>query len=423
MKLAEKYNRANIITSLLILILSGAVYYFAIHYILTDKLDNDLKIEEEEIRAYAAKYKKPPLPADYKDQKVSFILVKTDTATERYYTNSWYYNDDEKETEPGRSLITTIQAADKKYKVTITKSSLEAEDLVRLIFLITLGVMTILLISLMIINRFLLNSLWRPFYEILQQLKAFNLADNREFSVQPTQIEEFRELNSSVLSMAKRVRQDYKELKSFTDNASHEMMTPLAVINSKLDTLIQAEALSDKQGELIEDVYMAVSRLSRLNQSLLLMAKIENDLIRDEEHIDMKLLIEQKIRQFNELIQSNGISLEADLDHRELYMNKHLADILLNNLISNAIRHNRLNGEISIQLRSNGLSVNNTGSETALDPRAFERFYKDVSSEGSGLGLAISNQICNLYNFKLTYRYRSGQHVFHIEFRPGGNSN
>ncbi|MGY0036174.1 histidine kinase dimerization/phospho-acceptor domain-containing protein [Pedobacter sp. NJ-S-72] len=154
-----------------------------------------------------------------------------------------------------------------------------------------------LLISLTVVNRFILNSLWRPFYEILKQLKAFNLADKNEFLVQNTQIDEFQELNQSVISMSTRVRRDYIELKSFTDNASHEMMTPLAVINSKLDTLIQTEALSDRQGELIEDVYLAVNKLSRLNQSLLLLAKIENNLIKDEEDIVLDILVGQKKRQ------------------------------------------------------------------------------------------------------------------------------
>lgn len=417
MKLAQEYNRANIITSLIILVLSGGVYYSAIHYILTSRMDNELKIEEEEIRAYAYKYNKHPLPSDYKDQKVNFVPLKNNEQVEASFNNSSYYNEAKKKTEPGRSLVTTIEAAGKSYRVTITKPSVETEDLVRLIFLITLGVISILLISLLIINRFLLNSLWRPFYETLKHLKAFNLADNKEFSVQSTQIEEFQELNSSVLTMAKRVKQDYKELKSFTDNASHEMMTPLAVINSKLDTLIQTEALSDRQGELIEDVYLAVSRLSRLNQSLLLMAKIENDLIKDEENIDMRMLIGQKIRHFNELILSNAISIEVELEPREVSMNKQLADILLNNLISNAIRHNITAGVITIQLKHNGLSISNTGTKIALDPhRSFERFYKSISSEGSGLGLAISTQICNLYGFKLSYRYRSDKHIFHIEF-------
>ncbi|WP_158799501.1 sensor histidine kinase KdpD [Pedobacter sp. L105] len=417
MKLAQKYNRANLYTSLLILVLSGAVYYFAIHYILTQKLDHDLKIEEEEIVAYARKYKKLPIPNDFKDQRISYELLEKGAQRERYYSHNLYFKPDEREAEPGRSLITTIRLEGDIYRVSITKSSLEAEDLVRLIFLITLSVIVILLLSLMVINRFLLNSLWRPFHETLKHLKAFNLADANEFSVQPTEIDEFEELNQSVLVMAKRARHDYKELKSFTDNASHEMMTPLAVINSKLDTLIQTEALSDKQGELIEDVYLAVSRLSRLNQSLLLLAKIENRLIEDEEKIEFGALISLKIRQFKELLQANSIQVIQQLEYREVYMNKHLADILMNNLISNAIRHNNDHGNITIQLNQDGLSVCNTGSPIALDAsKAFERFYKDASSEGSGLGLAISTQICNLYGFKLDYLYVNPQHIFRVEF-------
>lgn len=417
MKLAQKYNRANLYTSLIILVLSGAVYYFAIHYILTQKLDQDLKIEEEEVLAYAAKYKKLPIPNDFKDQRISYELLEKGAQRERYYSHNLYFKQNDKAAEPGRSLITTIKLNGDLYRVSITKSSLEAEDLVRLIFLITLCVIIVLLLSLMVINRFLLSSLWRPFYETLKHLKAFNLADNNEFSVDPTQIDEFEELNQSVLVMAKRARHDYKELKSFTDNASHEMMTPLAVINSKLDTLIQTEALSDKQGELIADVYLAVSRLSRLNQSLLLMAKIENRLIEDEENIEFDTLIKLKIRQFHELLQANSIEVILQLEHREVYMNKHLADILLNNLISNAIRHNNDHGNITMQLNQYGLSVCNTGPATALDDsKAFERFYKDASSDGSGLGLAISKQICNLYGFKLDYLYVFPQHIFRVEF-------
>ncbi|QNK64218.1 HAMP domain-containing histidine kinase [Pedobacter sp. PAMC26386] len=418
MKLAQKYNRVNLITSLIILVLSGGIYYFAIHYILTNKLDNDLKIEEEEIVASVHEYHKLPLPSDFKDQKVTYLKLKEGESAERSFSNTTYNNPGEKETEPGRSLVTTVKVGTQDYLVTITKSSLEAEDLIRLIFLITLGVIIVLLISLIAVNRFILNSLWRPFYEMLKQLKAFNLADQNEFSVQHTQIDEFRELNQSVISMSTRVRQDYKELKSFTDNASHEMMTPLAVINSKLDTLIQTEALSDRQGELIEDVYLAVNKLSRLNQSLLLLAKIENNLIKDEEDIMLDVLVAQKLRQFNELFIANGITLEKNLEPQRLYMSKYLADIMLNNLINNAIRHNKQNGQITVHLAAGKFSVANTGVDKALDShRAFERFYKDSSSEGTGLGLAITSQICNLYNYKLSYSHEADRHVFTIKFQ------
>lgn len=417
MRLAQKYNRVNLFTSLIILVLSGAIYYFAIHYILTNKLDNDLKIEEEEILASVREYHKLPLPSDFKDQKVIYHELKKGDTTDRSFSNTWYYNPEEKETEPGRSLNTSVKLGEKDYAVTITKSSLEAEDLVRLIFLITLGIIMLLLISLTIVNHFVLNSLWRPFYEILKQLKAFNLADKNEFSVQHTQIDEFQELNQSVISMSSRVRQDYKELKSFTDNASHEMMTPLAVINSKLDTLIQTESLTDKQGELIEDVYLAVNKLSRLNQSLLLLAKIENNLIKDEEDIALDNLLAQKLRQFNELFIANEIEVEKHLEPQQLHMSKYLADILLNNLINNAIRHNKQHGKIKIELQAGLLTIYNTGSQKALNGHSvFERFYKDASSEGTGLGLAITSQICNLYQYKLSYSYRAEHHIFSLKF-------
>lgn len=417
MKLAQKYNRANLFTSLVVLALSGAVYYFAIDYILTNRLDNDLDIEEQEIIAYINRYHKLPFTGDYKDQKITFQPLQKGVAEGRHYLSTEYYNVDEEDIEPGRSLITTIQVHGDKYILTITKSSLEAEDLIRLIFIITLGVFIVLLLSLIIINRLVLNQLWSPFYDMVKQLKLFNLADNREFSIPVTQIEEFQELNQSVLSMTQRAKRDYIELKNYTDNASHEMMTPLAVMNSKLDTLIQTENLSDKQGELIADVYLAVSRLSRLNQSLLLMTKIENKLIRDEENIELSAMIFQKIRQFNELLQDHEIAVTQQLLPHQLMMNKHLADILLNNLISNAIRHNYQQGKITIKLSANVLSIANTGSEKPLDEtRIFKRFYKDTNSEGSGLGLAISCQICNLYHLQLKYSHTAEQHIFTVSF-------
>lgn len=417
MKLAEKYNRVTLVASFIVLIFTGLVYYTVIHFILTDQLDKDLAIEEDEIISYANTFKKLPLPGSFKDQKVVYKVVDSGSTIERQFFNTHFYNAAENQSEPGRGLNTFHEVSGKLYEITITKSRVEAEDLVRIIFIITLGVTALLLLTLMLINRFLLNKLWKPFYAILEQMKAFNLADKNDIVADQTRIDEFTELNQAVIAMAIRVKQDYKELKTFTDNASHEMMTPLAVINSKLDTLIQTGAFTDRQGQLIEDVYLGVSRLSRLNQSLLLLAKIENNLISDQENIDVKELLEQKIRQFKELIHSHELILITQLDHKELVMNRYLADMLINNLLSNAIRHNYRGGEINISLTAQELSMSNTGNgEGLITDKAFERFYKNTASEGMGLGLAISKQICALYHFKLNYQYMEGRHTFVIVF-------
>lgn len=417
MKLAAKYNRVTLIASIIVFIFTGVIYYSVIHYILTGQLDRDLAIEEDEITTYVKTYGKLPQAGSFKEQKVSYSLIDPGHNFERRYSYNDYFNESEQKVEPGRSLIYTVDVNGKLYSVTVTKSRVESEDLVRIIFLITLSVTVLLLITLLLINRFILNNIWKPFYGILSQMKAFNLADKNDIRIESTKIDEFTELNTAVATMSLRVKQDYRELKSFTDNASHEMMTPLAVINSKLDTLIQTETFSDSQGELIEDIYLAVGKLSRLNQSLLMLAKIENNLIGDQETIDLDNLIKQKARQFHELLQLHNINLRTALANKQINMNKHLADMLINNLLSNAIRHNYKDGEIFIQLSDSQLIISNTSSDTALiADKVFERFYKNAASEGMGLGLAISSQICNLYYFKLNYAYQDRQHIFTVSF-------
>ncbi|MEJ2901597.1 HAMP domain-containing sensor histidine kinase [Pedobacter panaciterrae] len=420
MKLSAKYNRVTLIASIIVFVFTGVIYYSVIHYILTDQLDRDLEIEEDEIVAYVQANGKLPQAGSFKEQKVSYSLIDSGHNFERRYFYNDYFNKSEQKIEPGRSLIYTVEVNGKLYSVTVTKSRVESEDLVRIIVLITLSVTILLLITLLLINRFILNNIWKPFYGILLQMKAFNLADKNDIRIESTKIDEFAELNTAVATMSLRVKQDYRELKSFTDNASHEMMTPLAVINSKLDTLIQTETFSDSQGELIEDIYVAVGKLSRLNQTLLMLAKIENNLIADQETIPLDNLIRQKTRQFQELLQLHNINLRTDLAHKQINMNKHLADMLINNLLSNAIRHNYKDGQIFIQLNDSQLIVSNTGLDTALiADKVFERFYKNTASEGMGLGLAISNQICNLYHFKLNYAYQNSQHIFTVSFLEG----
>lgn len=417
MKLLVKYNRVTIIAAIIILVFTGVIYYAVIHFILTDRLDKDLVLEEEEIVAYVETFGKLPLAGNFKDQKVVYRLMKPGDTLERGFFNTAYLNESEKKHEPGRTFVTSLNVNGVSYEITITKSRVQAEDLVRMILMITLGVTVMLLITLMLINRFLLGKLWRPFYTVLKQVKDFNLSDKDEVVAEDTNIDEFRELNLAVMAMSVRVKQDYKELKNFTDNASHEMLTPLAVINSKLDTLIQTETFTNVQGEVIEDIYLAVSRLSRLNQSLLLLAKLENNMIAaDQEPINLKELIEQKLRQFQELMQVQGILLRQKLEDKEVNMNRYLADILINNLFSNAIRHNYNGGEITVHLNDKELSVSNTGNPEKLPEQAFERFYKNAASEGMGLGLAISYQICSQYGFKLVYDFKDGKHTFLMVF-------
>jgi len=429
MKLFARYNRVNLLTTIIVMLITGIIYYRAISLILINQLEKDLVVEENEIFEYVGMNHQLPQVFKSNDQQITFTEAKPGTVTRQFintiyrdyqnpkYAKRHHHVDDDDEFESGRGLITSVTVGNKYYKVLIVVSEVEAEDLIKIIFGITAGVILLLLITLYITNRLLLNRLWQPFYNLLKELRFFNIADSKDIPLEKTSIDEFEELNKVIINMSTRVKSDYKDLKTFTENASHELLTPIAVINSKLDTLIQTDSFSQKQSKLLNDLYSAVSKLTRLNQSLLLLVKIENRLLEGNDPINLKLHIQELIIQFEEIFLDKELIVTCELGEKELITSTYLVDILLNNLLSNAIRHNYKGGRINIKLTDESLVIQNTGENAPLqEEEIFIRFHKSTESEGSGLGLTISRQICENLKFTLNYSYDTSYHTFTVTF-------
>jgi signal transduction histidine kinase len=416
MKLSAQYSKANLIIAISVLFIAGIVYYATIDYIANTQLDASLKDEIDEIITYTKINQHLPKQVDFDEAQT--IFLKTDQKSiPRLYFDTVYRSPRQRHTESGRAVSGLIRLKGENYKATVIESKEATEYLIQLITGITLVLTALLLVVLAITNRYLLAGLWKPFYHILEQLKAFNIADSNNIDLNQTNIDEFHELNSAVLTMSFKVKNEYQNLKNFTENASHEMMTPIAVITSKLDTLIQDETLQSEQYAQINDIYAATNKLSRLNQSLLLLVKIENNLIQDNCVLNLKDVIEEKLQQFRELIQNKNINVIYTLENKEITASKYLIDILVNNLFNNAIKHNNVYGTIRINLVANTLVFQNTGNEERLNSgEIFERFKKGKNSEGTGLGLTIVKNICSQYNFKLSYYFEDTLHTFQIVF-------
>jgi signal transduction histidine kinase len=426
MKLLDRYNRVTLATTIVVMLITGLVYYFAIRLILISDVDKDLEVEENEIFESVKKNNQLPQVFESNEQQISFYAAEPGSV-QRRFTDTLYRNIPSEyhkrrhhhfeEFESGRALISSVTVGGKYYKIIVVKSTVETEDLVQIIFFITIGVVLLLLLTLFITNRLVLNRLWQPFHNLLKELRAFNISDNKSIPQPETNIDEFKELNQAVAAMSARVKNDYKDLKTFTENASHELLTPIAVINSKLDTLLQTENFSQQQSKILNDLYGAVSRLTRLNQSLLLLVKIENRLVEDKQAVDLRAVIAELVIQFEEIFNDKDLKVTSELANKELFTNPYLVDVLLNNLLSNAIRHNYKSGEIGIKLTSNKLVIRNTGENIALQSeQAFKRFQKSSSSDGSGLGLTISKQICENLGFDINYSFAGGYHIFTIQF-------
>jgi signal transduction histidine kinase len=263
------------------------------------------------------------------------------------------------------------------------------------------------------------RKIWVPFYHTLDKIKDFNINDNLKLNLSPTGIREFDRLNRVLNSMSEKIRADYLNLKEFTEDASHEIQTPLSVIKSKLELLFQSENLTDKQAENIRAIYEATTRLSKLNYSLLLISKIQNQQYASTEQVDLAVIIDKFLLHFREIIEQKNIRIDRQYRKADtLSINPDLAEILISNLLGNSIRHNIEDGWVSVDLDAEKLVISNTGHTLAFNPDdLFKRFRKgDVSGDSSGLGLSIVSKIASLYNMDIEYTLSGNIHTLRLAF-------
>jgi signal transduction histidine kinase len=328
---------------------------------------------------------------------------------------------------PVRQLIcenTSIQ--DKGYIISISKPLAETTQMIRTI-VVALVMLFVFLTGLLIsVNYFISKSIWEPFNKTLENLRNFDLSKDASLSLTQTRISEFRQLNKTLDRMAKKMRRDYINLKEFNENASHEIQTPLAIIKSKLELLIQGESLNEEQMGLINSVYEAATRMSRLNQGLLLISKIDNNQFHHIEKVNLQKLVEKTLDHFEEIIELKNIRIVANFKSPACpMMNPILSEILISNLISNSIRHNISQGEIRISMDERGFEIANTGHPISIAPEElFRRFRKSERTNDSvGLGLAIVKKIVLLYQFDIAYEVKENIHLIRISIpaaaKPG----
>jgi signal transduction histidine kinase len=409
MKLATQYTRASMLVTVIVLLIAGGIYYFAISYIADQQFDHDLTEELGEMTGFIQQHQRFPKPFEFDSYQAKFEPVK------QYMPPRFLDTLMKGSEESYRAIIAIVKLKGLNYRMTIIASKESTENLLQLIFIITLILTAVLLIALFLTNRMLLKDLWQPFYTLLKRLNDFSFTGQGGKDQSHIRIDEFRELQTAIHTMEGKAAAEYEALKTFTENASHEMATPIAVITTKLDNLIQDETLTEAHLAQLQDIYNAGNKLSRLGQSLLLLVKIDHQLIKDTAPIQLDQLINEKIGQLAELIAEKSIIMATHLQPVNIVVSPYLIDILLNNLLGNAIRHNQYSGHIKINLNERQLVISNTGTNQALDStKIFERFQKDPASEGAGLGLTIARNICHRYNWELTYAFESPFHKFTV---------
>jgi signal transduction histidine kinase len=340
------------------------------------------------------------------------------TALNEPRDTSIYYADKQKSL-PFEILTSNVAWHAKTYQLTTYVSSTEISHLIIKVFLAELVILLLLLIAIVFLNRKSSGILWQPFFSSLDKLKDYDIKKNQALELpQETGTTEFNQLNRTATGLIGNSNTAYYQQKQFVENASHEIQTPLAIIRSKLELLINEPNLTEKQASLLGDITDANERLSLMNRTLLLLAKIENNQFPETEAVNISNSVEQLIETFKNHY-DNFPELVSDIKNNvSLTANRALIEILLSNLITNAIVHNIPGGKMMVGLAQSGFSIENTGPP--LDTTAeelFDRFKKGShSTKTTGLGLAIVRQICTLYHYRVSYQFDNGWHRVMVTF-------
>ena len=320
-----------------------------------------------------------------------------------------------------RQLTHVVSIRGVPYLITIRRSQEQRTALVATITRIMLIVFIVLFITTLIVNWIINQTIWRPFRKSLQKICNAELQKMETIRFEETNIKEFNELNSSLNQMTSKIHRDYVNMKEFTENAAHEMQTPVAVVQSKLELLLQDQNLKNEQVDSIVQASEALTRLSKLNQSLLLLARIENNQFETNETISLTDVTKKYLKLFDELIKDKQLALETNFSEDwSLHLHPLLADTLISNLLGNAVKYNYSGGRIAITITSNKYHISNTSRLAGIDPQQiFKRFKKSKENTGNstGLGLAIVKKICDTHDLAITYRAEDGLHEFVIQKR------
>jgi signal transduction histidine kinase len=415
MKLLQKTNRSYLLFTVILLLVAGILLYFMITTIIQDEITEKLYVNKERITHQIREGRSipqllPVLEAERLSAPGKEALIVKDTML---------YDAIEGEDEMFREVTSFESINGQPYRITLRQVILLPHDYYNSIGLTLAIVMALLLLGLFLISRAISRNLWQPFYQNLETLKNFSLQKDDAILLQPSAIAEFRELNEAIEKLTAKAHNDYSSLKEFTENASHEMQTPLAIIQAKLELLLQSDDISAEQADKINSARSSANRLSRLTQTLLLLTKIENRQFTETDNISLHESIEKQLTNFEDFIRAKNLIIKKEIQNDvKISANPLLMESLLRNLIGNAIRHNIQGGSIAITLKSKDLTISNTGKPfSGSTQKLFERFYKsDPSSESLGLGLAIIKRICEISGWQIAYETKGEWHILQVSF-------
>lgn len=389
------------------------IIYRGIQYEIDEQLSSDLAFVCRQLA------EGQNLTGRYPLNNPSVVQIPATRPAKPVFSDTLEYDWRENELVPVRRLTTIVSARGRSYRVVVRQAMGEFHEIAQLLSLTVTGGFALLLGLLVLLNGWVSRQLWKPFYRLSDGLRQYRLDAETPPTFPGSGIAEFNAVSAAFNDMSQNLHRQYRAQKEFTDHAAHEMQTPLASVMAQLDGLLATEPLTREQVALTEQAQGAVRRLANLNKGLLLLTKIENRQFAGREDVDVTALVSEKLEALSDWIEHKRLRVSTHLEAGvRIPMNPHLADVLVTNLLTNAIRHNEKGGHLRLWLSAEKLELANSGPAPAVPVETFwERFRKArPDSNSPGLGLSLVREIALTYGFTPHYEYADGWHRLKIGF-------
>jgi signal transduction histidine kinase len=419
MKLTTKTSLWYLFVTTLIIFLGTGIFFFILKDLLDEEATETLYKEKDDILRFISNEQRLPDNMLFIGDDVIFTET-TARIPESIKDTLIAYRYEDQELSPFRRLQFPAEIQGKKYSISIMRSLFEVNELIEALTYAVVILAIIIMIILFVTNRWVFRRIWRPFYLTVKALSRFQANQTEPLELTSSTTHEFQKLNKSLRTLTENVQRDFQNMKAFSENAAHELQTPLSIIQNSAEALFQNQDLTETQALHINNILQATHRLSRLNKSLLMLSRIDNKHFQEASPVDVSALLKQKLEYYLSLAKEHNHVFVITIQ-KNVVINIHpdLAAILFQNLIDNAIKHASAESQIVLTLTDTYFEIRNHGAplKSAVE-KLYHRFYKESRrSDSTGLGLAIVHSIIQTTGLKLQYQYEADNHVFRIIFQ------
>ncbi|MGS2762648.1 sensor histidine kinase [Sinomicrobium sp. M5D2P9] len=422
MKLLTYTSRIQLLLFLVLFGIFSILFYLVFRWNIRENVDEVLFNRKENLIAFLEENPQAPYAEDNPLDDFTFYAVNQDSFQKgrESYKDTLVYEPVDDELDEYRKLTTYVELHGSYYRLEIVKPHLEAVEVISTIA-ITLGGLFLGMALCYYLSQYIIaRRIWRPFYDMLEKLRYYRLDKQQLLTLPDYRVDEFQMLREAIMELVKKNKEVFDSQKQFIENASHEMQTPLSVIQSRLEALISQEELTYEQAAIIEGIIGSTQRLKKLNKTLLLLSRIENRQFLLTEEIHINEIVNRSLAYYEEqkIARSIEVTIQRE-DELTVQGNVTLTEILVQNLLKNAFLHNIREGKVIISMMENKLSIANTGNKRILEKKKlFHRFYKQSGNPDTwGLGLAIVHKIVEVNGWTLHYEEINELHVFEVIFK------